>query len=109
MKLNGINSPRQRYAVISDGELSNKIERLNRQFPRSGYREIQALLKTQSPPCIVQRERVRKLLSELDPEGTAQRWSAVLKRRVYSVPTPNYLWHLDSHHKLIRYLQLFVF
>lgn len=56
---------------------------------------------------IVQREAVRQLLSKLDPEGTAQRWSALLKRRVYSVPTPNYLWHLDSNHKLIRYVRKF--
>ena len=24
-------------------------------------------------------------------------------RRVYSVPGPNYLWHIDGNHKLIKY------
>jgi hypothetical protein len=24
-------------------------------------------------------------------------------RRVYNVPGPNHLWHMDGHHKLIRY------
>ena len=24
-------------------------------------------------------------------------------RRVYSVPGPNYLWHIDGNHKMIRY------
>ncbi|TFK84419.1 hypothetical protein K466DRAFT_553601 [Polyporus arcularius HHB13444] len=26
-----------------------------------------------------------------------------IDRRVYSVPYPNYLWHIDGHHKLIRW------
>ena len=26
----------------------------------------------------------------------------VLRRRQYSVPGPNSLWHIDGHHKLIR-------
>lgn len=25
----------------------------------------------------------------------------IVKRRRYKVPHPNYLWHIDSHHKLI--------
>lgn len=27
----------------------------------------------------------------------------VLRRRQYSVPGPNSLWHIDGNHKLIRY------
>lgn len=28
----------------------------------------------------------------------------VLRRRQYSVPGPNALWHIDGNHKLIRYV-----
>ena len=52
----------------------------------------------------VQRQRVRDSLKRVDPEGTAERWSAAVHRRVYKVPTPNSLWHMDSHMKLIRYI-----
>lgn len=27
----------------------------------------------------------------------------IIFRRVYNVPGPNHLWHMDGHHKLIRY------
>lgn len=37
--------------------------------------------------------------------GVEQRKKSALKRRVYSVPGPNALWHMDGNHKLIRYVQ----
>lgn len=51
----------------------------------------------------VQRRRVRKCLARLDPQNTALRWGIVVSRRVYQVPWPNSLWHLDGHHSLIRW------
>ena len=56
----------------------------------------------QNPTIIVQRERCRRLLGDVDPVGTAQRWAQVTNRRQYSVPTPNTLWHIDLNHKLIQ-------
>lgn len=50
----------------------------------------------------VQRARVRKLLNIIDPLGTGSRWSHTVKRRIYNVPCPNSLWHIDAHLKLIR-------
>lgn len=50
----------------------------------------------------VTRNRIRKCLSEIDPIGTAKRWSNTIKRRLYSVKTPNSLWHLDANLKLSR-------
>lgn len=51
----------------------------------------------------VQRSRVRECLARLDPRNTALRWGVTVSRRVYSVPWPNSLWHLDGHHSLIRW------
>ena len=34
---------------------------------------------------------------------TVARPSKVVKRQVYSVEYPNSVWHMDSHHKLIRW------
>ncbi|KAF5281735.1 hypothetical protein FQR65_LT14575 [Abscondita terminalis] len=51
----------------------------------------------------VQRRKVRRILSNIDPVGTALRWSSTVNRRTYRVPTPNSLWHMDTHLKLIRW------
>ncbi len=31
------------------------------------------------------------------------RQSSVVKRRIYSVPYPNTMWHIDGNHKLIKW------
>ena len=38
----------------------------------------------------------------IDPVSGALRWASPIKRRVYSVPHPNALWHVDGNHKLNR-------
>ena len=52
------------------------------------------------------RERVRRSMQRVDRGGAAHRAmnSHRLQRRIYSVPGPNALWHLDGYHKLIRCL-----
>jgi len=62
---------------------------------------ITAYLKAKGK--IIQRQKVRRILSEVDPIGTARRWSNTIHRRTYKVPTPNALWHIDANLKLIRY------
>ena len=51
----------------------------------------------------VQRRQIRESLNRVDPRNTALRWGALVSRRVYFVPWPNSLWHLDGHHSLIRW------
>ena len=102
MKRNGIPSVRRQFTEISDDELKNKVRDLNRRYPNSGAAEMLSLLKSSDPPIFIQRDRCRKALSEVDPVGTARRWAQAIKRRKYSVPTPNSLWHCDTNHALIR-------
>ena len=42
-------------------------------------------------------------MMRVTPYGVQNRFRQVLKRRQYSVPIPNSLWHLDGNHKLIRW------
>ncbi|KAJ7438360.1 hypothetical protein FB451DRAFT_1030898, partial [Mycena latifolia] len=49
----------------------------------------------------IQRERVRLSLKRVDALGQALRTRLAIRRRRYTVPRPNYLWHCDGHHKLI--------
>ena len=37
----------------------------------------------------------------VDPQGADDRRCRRIRRRVYSVPYPNFIWHLDGNHKLI--------
>ena len=48
-------------------------------------------------------EGSEKNLNKVDPRNTALRWGALVSRRVYFVPWPNSLWHLDGHDSLIRW------
>ncbi len=50
----------------------------------------------------VQRQRVRNMLSQVNPAATAEQWSCAVARRTYFVPLPNSLWHIDGHMCLIR-------
>lgn len=47
--------------------------------------------------------RVRKALQQIDPIATSLRWAQSIPRLTYSVPGPLSLWHIDGHHKLIRW------
>ena len=48
----------------------------------------------------VQRWRVREAIVRVDPINRANRWGQRIVRRPYSVPHPNFLWHMDSNLKL---------
>ena len=49
---------------------------------------------------VIQRETVRLVLKELDPEGVDRRSRYRLQRREYFAKGPNYIWHLDGYDKL---------
>ena len=51
----------------------------------------------------VQQRRISKALNRVDPSSSYSRWAKLIKRRKYSVPGPNSLWHIDGHHSLINW------
>ncbi len=102
IRRNHIIPPSQRFTEITNNDLEIIIRNLNRQYPNSGAAEMLALLRSRTPPVLIQRDRCRSILAEVDPEGTARRWAQAIRRRQYSVPSPNSLWHMDTNHALIR-------
>ncbi|XP_057330115.1 uncharacterized protein LOC130670701 [Microplitis mediator] len=101
-KLYELNLPiRARYNQISDDELKAKINQIHQEHPNAGQTMMQAYLEARN--INVQRNRVRQILNEVDPIGTASRWSQSIQRRTYKVATPNSLWHMDAHLKLSRW------
>ena len=47
-------------------------------------------------------------MRRVDPEGVIERSILlnIIRRRRYSVPCPMALWHMDGHHKFVRYIIL---
>lgn len=48
----------------------------------------------------VSRQALRNAIHRVDHENTIARRHTVVRHRIYSVPHPNYIWHIDGHHKL---------
>ena len=51
----------------------------------------------------VTRAELRSSIHRIDHSSTVARQSRVINRRVYSVPHPNAVWHIDGNHKMIRW------
>ncbi|CAI6356893.1 unnamed protein product [Macrosiphum euphorbiae] len=67
----------------------------------NGYKWVH--LKCIRQVFTVTQETIRHLLLEVDPEGVVFTSKKRLRRRVYSNPGPNYLWHTDVYDKLTPY------
>lgn len=89
------------YSDMSDGDLDSLVSDFVHHNPNSGLRSLEGLLRSQG--IRIQRQRVRESLMRVDPRGMEARFGMLVQRKKYSVPLPNSLWHLDGHHKLIRW------
>ena len=63
-----------------------------------GYRLMTQWLTSQG--IVTDRETVRLILKELDPDGVNSRKSHRFRRRVYLSKGPDFIWHLDGYDKL---------
>lgn len=80
---------------ISDSDLVSTVRRMRTDFPDIGESIVWGQLRSKGVQ--VTRERVRNAIRQTDPLNTALRWTGNLtKRRPYSVPGPNSLWHLGK-------------
>ena len=89
------------YTPITDTALDLLIQRLKLDHPHDG--EVMIAGHLTRIGVRVPRARLRASIHRVDPLGVAERSRHVICRRVYSVPHANYVWHIDSHHKLIRW------
>ena len=95
------NIPQPAYSTITDEDLDTLLLAYKELKPASGYRYAMGFLLDHG--LRVQRERVKASLRRIDGLRHVLRNHAAIDRRVYVVPYPNYLWHIDGHHKLIRW------
>lgn len=90
-----------KYATITDNDLDQLVRRIKQGHPCDG--EVMMAGHLHSLGVWVPRFRLRASIHRVDPDGVVERARKTIKRRVYSVPSTNYVWHVDSHHKLIRW------
>ena len=100
-RLREMNFPLSSYSDISDSELDAVVSLLVERFPQNGIVMMWGHLK--SINILVSRQKVTESLTRVAPELTRFRRSNSISRRVYSVPSPNYMWHIDGLHCLIRW------
>ena len=89
------------YEDISDGELDCLVSTIKLSHPNDGERLMIGHLHRLG--VVLPRARVRASIHRCDPVNTALRRSITIRRRVYHVNGPNSLWHIDGHHKLIKW------
>jgi hypothetical protein len=99
LQMNGLSSTK--YSNITDEELEVLIRYYKRDRPNAGLRFVIAFLKSHG--IHVQRARIWLSMQRINPLGQHVRYQAAIKRRVYEAPRSNYVWHIDGHHKLIRW------
>ena len=93
--------PLSMFSNISDTELDRVVELLVKDFPNYGIVMMWGQLKSMNifVPC----NRVRESLIRVSSQFIRHRCSHAISQRVYSVPSSNFLWHIDGLHCLIRW------
>lgn len=97
-------SVRALYSTCTDEELDALVTEIKTSMPDAGYRMVRGALLAQGHR--VQWDRVCASMHRVDSVGVLSRMTNLrcIARRRYSVPYPKYLVHIDTNHKLIRYV-----
>lgn len=89
----------RRHNKVPDNIVRNVIRgELEGSCINFGYRAMH--LRIRNMGINSNRETVRIILKELDPESVQLRFARRLRRRKYVNLGPNYLWHMDAYDKL---------
>ena len=89
------------YTSITDATLDTIIQSIKRHDQNDG--EVMVAAHLSRIGVRVTWARMRASIHRVDPLGVAERSCQIIRCRTYSAPHPNYVWHMDSHHKLIRW------
>ncbi|KAJ3749811.1 hypothetical protein EV360DRAFT_97725 [Lentinula raphanica] len=88
-------SSSRRHSNIVNDDLDSLIRLLRSYYPRAGIQMLHGMLRRLGH--IVPYERIRHSLIRVDPVHRVFERIRI-RRRQYSVPGPNSLWHHDGHH-----------
>lgn len=89
------------HTPLLDQEIDEIICSIKRNHPNDGEVLLQGRLLDMG--IRITRQALRVSIHRVDHESVVDRRRHVVRRRVYSVPHPNAIWHMDGNHKLIRW------
>lgn len=93
------------FSQISDANLDEHVKQFKKEHPDSGIRYLIGALRKNG--LKIQRHRVYQTMQRVDQIGLHLRKRRQRKAKItrvsYQVSRPNALWHMDGHHKLIRW------
>lgn len=91
------------FSEITDQELDEHVLDYRQNNPTGGRAYVLGRLRADL--IRVQRTRVIESMKRVDRlgQGLRQQVGKKKQRKRYHVPRPNTLWHIDGHHKLIRW------
>lgn len=95
------NISRTKFVQFRDEELDSAVSQIKTEHPHVGEVMLNGHLRSRD--IVVQRKRLRESIKRVDSGGVESRRRTTISRRVYSLPCPNFIWHLDGNHKLIRW------
>lgn len=97
-------SVRSLYSSCTDDELDALVIAIKNTMPDAGYRLVRGALLAQGHR--VQWDRLYAAMHRVDSIGVLSRMTSLgcVVRRTYTVPYPKYMVHIDTNHKLIRYV-----
>jgi hypothetical protein len=88
-----------KFTALSDDDLDTLVKVFRSANPESGMRYLVGFLRTHG--LRIQKAHVTRSIQWVDNLGRELRERTRIRRRTYKVSRPNYLWHMDGHHKLI--------
>uniref|UniRef100_G3NYU1 Integrase catalytic domain-containing protein n=1 Tax=Gasterosteus aculeatus aculeatus TaxID=481459 RepID=G3NYU1_GASAC len=93
------------YSAVNDEELDHVVSEIHRSHPNTGYKLMRGHLNARGVRVPSEYNNMESLRRVDAGVGYMRRLRLrVLRRRQYFVPGPNSLWHIDGHHKLIRFV-----
>lgn len=90
-----------RFSSLTNSELDEIISDIKAAHPNAGEVNIMGHLRARK--LCVQRNKVRASIHRVDPQGPSSRSSRTFRARIYETPCPNYVWHIDGNHKLVKW------
>ncbi|KAK0132135.1 hypothetical protein N1851_033054 [Merluccius polli] len=100
-------STRSTYSSLTDSELDDAVQSIKSRIPNAGYRMVKGYL--QADGHRVKWDRIKESMHRVDAPGVLERMTRLgcIVRRTYFVQRPLSLVHVDTNHKLIRYIVIF--
>lgn len=86
---------KDRFSSIDNDDLDRVVRDIKNKHPHCGEVMITGHLSARG--IIIQRNCVRESIHRVDPRGVDDHRCRRICHCVYSVPCPNFMWHLDGN------------